>query len=141
MHATSIRLATMLSIGISSLAVSACAHMDNGLDGTQWQLTAWSLSSQRATDTIITAQFADGRISGSTGVNRYAGPYQATASGSFSVQATEVTEMAGPEPAMRAERAYLKLLGQAASYKKSDGRLTLHGTGVNELLIFEPRAR
>ena len=42
--------------------------------------------------------------------------------------------MAGPEPAMRAETAYLTLLGQAKSYKVTDGKLTLYDSGGNKLV-------
>ena len=45
--------------------------------------------------------------------------------------------MAGPEPAMRAEGAYLKLLGQASSYKVVASQLILYDKGGNESLIFE----
>jgi len=55
----------------------------------------------------------------------------------FSVGELVVTLMAGPEPAMRAERAYLTLLAQARSYEVADGTLTLYDGGGNESLIFE----
>jgi heat shock protein HslJ len=45
--------------------------------------------------------------------------------------------MAGPEPAMRAEGAYLTLLGQARSYRVEADRLTLFDAGGNESLFFE----
>jgi heat shock protein HslJ len=45
--------------------------------------------------------------------------------------------MAGPEPAMRAEGAYLTLLGQARAYRVEAGRLTLFDAGGNESLLFE----
>ena len=38
---------------------------------------------------------------------------------------------------MRAEGAYLTLLGQARSYRVDAGRLTLFDAGGNESLIFE----
>jgi len=58
------------------------------------------------------------------------------AGGAFSVGAIARTEMAGPEPAMRAETAYLALLGQATSCAREDGTLTLFDEGGNESLIF-----
>ena len=51
------------------------------------------------------------------------------------------TEMAGPEPAMRAEGAYLTLLGQARSYRVDAGRLTLFDGDGNESLIFAAMGR
>lgn len=38
---------------------------------------------------------------------------------------------------MRAESAYLTLLGQARSFKMAGGRLTLYDQGENESLLFE----
>jgi heat shock protein HslJ len=70
-------------------------------------------------------------------VNRYGGPYKAGPGNAFSVGELESTLMAGPEEAMRAERAYLTLLGQARSYRVADGILTLYDEGGNESLIFE----
>ena len=44
--------------------------------------------------------------------------------------------MGGPEPAMRAESAYVTLRGQTGSYKVSGGVLTLYDANGNESLIF-----
>ena len=107
------------------------------LEGTKWRLTEWTLSSLDPADFTITAQFTDGQISGNSGVNSYSGPYQVGPDDAFSAGQLAVTEMAGPEPAMRAEGAYLTLLGQAKSYKRADGRLTLFDQGGNESLLFE----
>ena len=56
--------------------------------------------------------------------------------GSFSVGPLASTEIAGPKPAMRAERAYLTLLAQARSYELSEDRLTLFDEGGTESLVF-----
>ena len=42
---------------------------------------------------------------------------------------------------MRAEAAYLELLGQAKSYKMADGKLTLFDKGGNESLVFEAASK
>ena len=47
------------------------------------------------------------------------------------------TRMAGPEPAMRAESAYLTLLGEARSYRLTDSQLVLFDSKGNESLIFD----
>lgn len=106
------------------------------LDGTQWSLSEWTVSSLDPARLTITAQFADGQISGNSGVNSYSGPYTAGPGDAFSVGPLASTMMAGPEPAMRAETAYTTLLGQAKSYSVSDGMLTLYDQGGNESLIF-----
>jgi len=107
----------------------------NPLDGTQWKLTEWTLSSLNPVDFTITANFADGQISGSSGVNSYSGSCTVGPGNAFLAGPLAMTEMAGPEPAMRAEAAYMTLIGQARSYKMADGRLTLYDAGGNESLI------
>jgi heat shock protein HslJ len=96
------------------------------------------LSSISATDVTIIATFADGQISGNSGVNSYSGPCRLGSGDTFSAGPLAGTQMAGPEPAMRAEGAYLTLLGEAASFKRTADRLTLYDQGGNESLIFEP---
>jgi heat shock protein HslJ len=139
---TSKIVAAVLLLAAPLLALAGCSSdtgsSDGGsLDGTQWRLTEWTLSSLDPADFTITAQFADGQVSGNSCVNTYSGSYQAGPGEAFSVQQIAVTEMAGPEPAMRAESAYLTLLGQATSFKVADGRLTLYDQGGNESLLFD----
>jgi heat shock protein HslJ len=74
-------------------------------------------------------------------VNSYGGPYALGPGSAFSVGQIASTEMAGPEPAMRAEGAYVTLLGQARAYRVEAGRLTLLDAGGNESLIFEAAGR
>ena len=119
------------------VALVGCSRGVSELDGTQWKLTEWSLSSLSPGEFNITARFADGQISGHSGVNTYGGPYTVGPRHAFKAGLLAATQMAGPEPAMRAEGAYLTLLGQAESYRLASGRLTLLGEGGNESLIFE----
>ena len=106
------------------------------LEGTAWRLEGWSVSSLYPGDFEITAAFKDGQISGKAAVNSYSGPYTAGSTGDFSVGALSRTEMAGPEPAMRAESIYFELLEQARSYRQSGDQLSLLDANGNELLIF-----
>ena len=128
-------------IVLALLALIGCAPERNELEGTRWRLTEWTLSSLDPREFDITAAFADGQISGHGGVNSYDGPYTLGSPQSFKVGSIASTEMAGPEPAMRAESAYLTLLGQARSYRVDAGRLTLFDAGGNESLIFEAAKR
>ena len=137
------RATQLLSSSVCGLILMAalvgCAHTaTTALDETRCTLAGWSISSQQAKDTGITAAFSNGKITGHSGVNTYGGTYAATTAGTFSVASLYMTEMAGPEPLMRAERAYMTLLEQSVSYKTRDGRLTLYDQGGNESLIFEP---
>jgi heat shock protein HslJ len=130
-------LAAILVIALSLFALGGCSRGDSALDGTQWMLKEWTLSSLNPADFTITAEFAQGMISGRSGVNSYSGPYRLGSGNAFAVGQIASTEMAGPEPAMRAEGAYMTLLRQARSYKLAEGRLTLFDEGGNESLIFE----
>jgi len=134
-------IAAILVVALAFAALVGCARGRGELDGTQWRLTEWTLSSLSPAEFNITAKFADGQVSGHSGVNTYGGPYTADARGNFKVGLLASTEMAGPEPAMRAEGAYLTLLGQAKSYRVDAGRLTLLDAGGNESLIFEAAKR
>jgi len=133
-------VAETLIVVVSFLAVAVfsagCTSESHSLDGTRWRLTKGTLNSLNPANFTITAQFANGRISGSSGVNTYGGPYKLGTDGAFSVGPLASTEMAGPEPAMRAEAAYLTLLGQAKSCKPAAGELTLYDESGNASLIF-----
>jgi len=122
-----------------ALALGGCgvAGTSGTLQGTSWRLTGWSLSSLDPGAFTITAKFADGKISGTSAVNSYGGSYTTGPGDAFSVSETMSTLMAGEEPAMRAESAYMTLLGQAKSYRVEGGTLTLYDAAGNESLIFE----
>ena len=131
------RLMSLLLVGVLLPAfASGCSRADDPLAGTQWRLTGWTLSSLSPAGFTITAAFADGRISGRSAVNSYGGPYEVGSGSSFSVGQLASTRMAGPEPAMRAEGAYMTLLAQARSYEVREDRLTLFDAGGNESLLF-----
>lgn len=106
------------------------------LEGTSWRLTGWSVSSKDPNDFTITAQFADGRIGGTSAVNQYGGPYTADDDGAFSVGELVSTMMAGPEADMDAEQAYLELLAQVEEFALDGDELTLSGGSGNIALIF-----
>jgi heat shock protein HslJ len=121
------------------LAVAGCGGSGSdtpSLDGTAWRLAEWTLSSLDPSDFTIAAAFANGKISGKSGVNTYGGPYTEGPGDVFSVGDLASTMMAGPEPAMRAEQAYLKLLADAKSHKVANGGLTLFDGSGNQSLIF-----
>lgn len=135
-------MVAVLLVVVALAALVGCSRdggsPDGGvLDGTRWRLSEWTLSSLDPADFTITARFADGQISGNSGVNSYSGTYQAGSGDAFSLGQIAVTEMGGQEPAMRAEAAYLTLLSQAKSFKLTGGRLTLYDQGRNESLLFE----
>ena len=132
-----------LAFSMALLAAFGCGGSGRKaatLDGTAWRLTGWSLSSLDPNDFTITAEFADGKISGKSAVNSYFGPYTEGPGDAFSVGDVAGTMMAGPEPDMRAEGAYLTLLSEAKSYKLEGAGLMLFDQNGNESLIFESAA-
>lgn len=122
----------------AALQLGGCQGDEPALDGTQWKLVSWSISSAKATDFDITLQFADGRIGGRSAVNSYTGAYTRGPGNAFTVGELAGTRMAGPEPEMRAEQGYLALLAQARSYKAAPDQLTLLDAGGNDLLVYVP---
>ena len=128
--------AALFSLGLATVALAGCSSSAISLDGTRWRLTGWTLSSLDPADFTITAQFADGRISGESGVNNYSGTFRIGPGDAFSAGPVAGTRMAGPEPAMRAESAFLTLLSEAGSFRKADGQLTLFDGKGNESLRF-----
>jgi heat shock protein HslJ len=127
--------AAACSGGSPSAAGSAAA---GPLDHSRWRLTGWTVSSLDPASVSITANFAGGQISGNSGVNTYSGPCTVGPGDAFATGDLASTMMAGPEPAMRAETAYMTLLGQARSYSTDGGTLTLYDEGGNPSLIFGP---
>ena len=124
---------------VAALTLGGCAGIGSAgkLEDTSWRLTGWSLSSLDPNAFTITARFADGTVSGTSAVNSYGGSYNVGPGGAFSVGEMASTLMAGEEPAMRAEGAYMTLLGQARTYSVKQGTLTLYDAGGNESLIFK----
>jgi heat shock protein HslJ len=136
-----LRLSTLLLCAVTTI-LSAC---DDGLDasgnaelaGSRWRLDGWSASSLQPSDFTITASFAVRDIGGTSAVNTYTGSYLAE-DGTFSARDLISTEIAGAEPAMRAERIYMQLLRNARKYTRTADRLALMDANGNDLLYFTP---
>ncbi|MCX7893176.1 MAG: META domain-containing protein [Burkholderiales bacterium] len=111
----------------TSLVLGACAAMSGsprGLDGTAWVLASLPGHALIA-EALPTARFADGRVQGSDGCNRYTAPY--TSSGS-SVQVGPrgaSTMMACAPAVMKQAEAFMAALTKAAAFRVVDGQLEL----------------
>ena len=128
---------TLLGALLGIAGFGGCGSGTHMLDGGAWRLTEWTLNSLNPGDFTITAKFADGKITGNSGVNAYGGPYIAGPREAFSVGDLAVGAMGSIGPGMRAEQAYLTLLGKAKSFKRSGDQLTLFDRHGNESLIFQ----
>jgi heat shock protein HslJ len=133
-------LALTLIIGVPTL-LAACGSASDAGDptGVEWTLKEGSGDTDM-TRVGITARFEDGQLSGFSGVNQYSGPYTIDESGSFEAGPFAATLMAGPEPLMKAEQAYLKLLEGCDSYSVKNGTLTLSTDGEDTLVYEESPA-
>lgn len=106
------------------------------LDGTSWRLTSWAEPDPIPASASITAEFADGRVAGGAGVNRYSAEVTSGPDGSLSVGAAVSTKMAGPADAMAAETAYLRRLQEASSYAVDGDTLVINDADGQSSLTF-----
>jgi heat shock protein HslJ len=109
-------VATFVVLAISwasSLSVAAGSIID--LDGTNWTLL--SINSEAALPgSLITADFAEGKIAGSAGVNNYFASYEVEGD-VLTVGPAGSTMMMGPENLMEQEWAFLSALQTAESFQ------------------------
>lgn len=106
------------------------------ITGVQWVLDSAVLV-RGARDVVVTAQFADGRISGDSGCNRYFATYTAKpATGSMRIGPVGGTRMACPGTAGEVEQAYLAALANVQQYRATHDSLRLTDAGGKVLLRF-----
>jgi len=122
------------------LGAGACGGDETdpaALDGTDWKLAGWSVSSLAPADFTITADFEDARISGTSVVSSYGGPYETGPGDDFSIGPLSSTMGGGTGDEGRAERIYFDLLEAAETYAREGDTLTLYDAEGNESLVFE----
>ena len=133
-----IRAAGLLLLAVLACSVAGCGLLGGSKDdlaGTTWKIETMGGSPPPVT-TIITAEFNDGRISGSSGCNSYGATYT-VGDGKLELGETVVTEMAClEEDVMQFEQSFLELLAMVRSYSVSESRLDLMDEGGNVVLSF-----
>jgi len=116
----------------------------SGLEGIEWQLVSWLDDDGERVDALpeapITLVFADGRVAGDAGCNRYFTSYEADGDTLAIDDKIGHTMMACPEPVMAQEQAYLALLPQAAAFSIEGETLTLIDADGEALLVFKAPA-
>jgi heat shock protein HslJ len=129
-------------VALLAVMLAACtgtsARPESVLAGTTWKLTGWSEAGISPADFTITANFADGRVTGKAAVNNYFASYAEGPENKLTMSEAGSTMMAGPPAAMQAERTYLTLLGQVRSYSRAGQVLTLADPAGQMLLVFGP---
>ncbi|HEY5980050.1 MAG TPA: META domain-containing protein [Microlunatus sp.] len=128
-------LISLLVLG-AGCGSSSPSSAEPALDGTSWTLTSWAEPDPIPESASITAEFADGRVAGTSGVNRYNAAVTSGTDGSFAIDAPISTKMAGPEDAMAAERSYLQRLQAATSYRVDGDTLVINDADGQPSLTF-----
>jgi heat shock protein HslJ len=130
----------LLVLGLSACGSSGGSSSGSGstpsLSGTDWVLTAMTPSVPGLTRVTVTAQFADGALSGHSGCNTYRTSY--TQDGSSLTVAPDVvsTKIACPSALSAIERAYLTRLPEVRSFSRSGSTLTLKDADGKALLTY-----
>ncbi|MGK7932690.1 MAG: META domain-containing protein [Microcystaceae cyanobacterium] len=111
------------------------------LESSSWQLISYQnaqgIPSLPYSQHEPTLQLQDGRISGTTGCNRYLGSYQMKTEG-ISLKPSASTLMACVfEGLSQQEQAYLKALAEVTQYELKNGQLLLFNEQKKPILVFE----
>jgi len=109
------------------------------LKGVTWRLSRLGRNERVPEGVKVTAVFGDGRVSGSSGCNRYSAGVVETGPQGFSIGPAASTKMACPDPAGGFEDRYLSALHSANRFGFLLGNLLLHyGKGdARETMLFE----
>lgn len=118
-----------LVLSISLVAgLVACAPMPADLVPSDWQITMLDGRALSADDRV-TMQFAEGRVAGVSGCNRYTGPVVVGVDNSLEFGILATTRMACPGDAAQIEQAFLSKIGMIDSYRMERGNLLLMAGG------------
>jgi heat shock protein HslJ len=112
------------------------------LEGTLWVMTNYNNGQggvvSALPDVVVTAQFAEGQVSGSAGCNSYNAGYEVDESNLTIEQAIATRAFCGePEGIMEQENAYLAALPQTASFTIQGDRLDLFDAEGARLATFQ----
>jgi heat shock protein HslJ len=133
MRATLVALAAMMCL-------PACGDEAGGAPaspsfrGVPWELAA-GIDVAGWEDVAPSATFEQGRVTGSTGCNRFTAPYTLDAE-ALTIGAVATTQMACTGAADAVERAFLAALKDVAAWRIERDQLVLLGDGGAELLRF-----
>lgn len=128
-------LIMIFGLMVASCSAISIAKVDD-LERTKWNLLFYH-NSKPIPDSIITIEFENGEVRGTSGCNTYFGEYKPKGNEiSFGVLAA--TEMAclNPEGIMEQEQEYLSFLSEIVAYSIEGDRLILKKT-LQDQLTFE----
>jgi heat shock protein HslJ len=128
----SLRAAMGAAACVSALAAAACAsnapHPD--LAGTSWAVE--SIAGEAVSGPTI--EFAEDRVSGTGGCNRFFGGYQVDGD-RLAFTGMGVTRMACEEDVMRREDEFLAVLNEAQHYRRQGDRLVILDNREREVVL------
>lgn len=130
----------LVLVTLTTLIIYACSALSgtsDPLDGSSWQLTAYS-GKDVIPGTNVTITFEDRQASGQAGCNGYGGAYEVDGEKIvFRDVASTLMLCTGPEGVMEQEAEFLGSLNEAQRFELTDGQLQLFRTD-GEALIFVP---
>lgn len=119
---------TMLGI-LTGAGLAACTPMQPALVPSDWQVT--NLAGRALTaDDRVTMQFAEGRVAGTSGCNRYTGPVTLGEENAIAFGLLATTRMACLGEAADIEAAFVEQMGRIDSYRIARGDLVLLAAGT-----------
>ena len=123
------------SVSIGLWQPAAAADGEGKLAG-DWKLTTLGDESPAADLMLTLSVAADGKVSGSSGVNRFAGKLAQEKDNKKLFGPLIMTRRAGPPKAMAVEAAYTEALDEASRFEIKEDKLTLFAADKPRL-IFE----
>jgi heat shock protein HslJ len=111
------------------------------LMGTGWVLDRLNFDQPALPDSTITAEFANGEVTGSAGCNTYNSTLSSDGGQTMTVGPVITTQMACPEPILDQELAYLTALQNATGWSYFPGQLAIdyqNEDGSQGTLFFNP---
>ena len=135
--------------GAAVLAVSACgssndvkasattAGSSTTLEGTTWVLAKKTELGAELGDVVVSATFANGTVSGTSGCNTYGGPYKVDGDKLTIGPNLISTQMACGPAETAVEKVVLERLPKVASYTIDGSTLTLADSGGKQLFVFD----
>jgi putative lipoprotein len=101
------------------------------LEGSEWGVTG--------EDKPFIQFGSNGRVSGSSGCNRFTGTYEITEDGSIKIGPIASTRMACPESAMAAEAKFFAMLDDVRSFERTQTSLALRSADGAVLMQLDQR--
>jgi heat shock protein HslJ len=116
---------------IMNMGGGAYAAASERLEGSEWGVNG--------EDKPFIQFGANGRVSGSSGCNRFTGAYEMTGDGAIRIGPLASTRMACPEAEMAAESKFITMLDEVRSFERSGKSLSLRSADGKVLLDLAQR--